>query len=366
MAQQTTKVRTVHGLITELESRSGTITSMGLAPKVADDQLEGAIFNFANQPVDLDRIARCVDDLVATGGSNAAEVETGLCLLLAARHFYGQFCELGAYAWLLKHGVKFAAQQKLPGTDVLNPNGCTIDGHLTAVDAYFDIKGMGFQAYVAEEFRRKLEGRCAGFRVTIDGSMDVAVKDIETYAFRTLPAITKEVSGGGIYKLAELGWTVRVQRPQPVVNSTTTVDPYKLAQENRYYPFKTASQFTERSPFIMIFPYAAQFNHGLFVNFANSTEIMLRSLARRAFIELSADQTAAQNHDAQVALGVSLSDASSLLSGLLFINLDAEEEAWLFLNPRAANKFTRYQVDQMFDFSPPSWLLVDDFAYDDY
>lgn len=37
MAQQATKVNTVHGLITELESRSGTIDAMGLAAQVADE-----------------------------------------------------------------------------------------------------------------------------------------------------------------------------------------------------------------------------------------------------------------------------------------------------------------------------------------
>jgi len=350
-------VNTIHGLIAELESRSATVTTMGLSATVADGTLEGAIFNFANQPVDLDRIARCADALVSSGSMNASEVEKGLRLLLAARHFYGQYCELRAYDWLQKHDVKFTAQQKLTGAEVLNPNGCTIDGRLTIVDTYFDIKGMGFQAYVAEQFRATLEKQCAGLKVTIDGSMDVAVKDIEAIAFGSLPAIVRSVSGGGVHQLPGLGWTIRVQKPQQVLNSITTVDPYKLAQENRYYPFKTAGQFTKQSPFIMIFPYAAQFNHGLFVNFANSTEIMLRSLARRAFIELSADQTQVRQYDSQASPQFTLGNASSMLSALLFINLDKDEDAWMFLNPRAANKFTRDNVEQMFDFRPPAWLL---------
>ena len=61
-----------------------------------------------------------------------------------------------------------------------------------------------------------------------------------------------------------------------------------------------------------------------------------------------------------------MSDASSLLSALLFINLDVENEARMYLNPRAANRLTHYHVDQIFDFSTPPSLLIDDFAYDDY
>jgi len=43
----------------------------------------------------------------------------------------------------------------------------------------FDLKAMGYQERVAAEFRQRLQEQLLALRVTIDGPMDVAVKEIE-------------------------------------------------------------------------------------------------------------------------------------------------------------------------------------------
>jgi hypothetical protein len=358
-------LKTLHLLIGELERRSSCITAMKLASSLPDVGLTGKLINLANTPRDLDRVSRAIEALISNAGLSVTDANAALRNLLVERSFYGQYCELGAYEWLHRHNVAFDAQAGLTGHEVLNPNGCTIDGRLKRLDAYFDVKAMGFQAYVAEMFKHQLASRLPRFTVIIDGAMDVGVKDIERHAFTQLDALAKKLSGGGTENISQLGWTVRVAPQRDLTATVHTIDPYRLAQENRYYPFKTAGQFVRTAPFTLVFTYAAQFNHALFLNFSSSTNVTLRALARRAFFQLTNDATPATQFDNQVAKGISVADAAHLLSGLLFINLD-NDEACYFLNPRATHPLTRSHIERMFDFAVPVGLGVDDFAFDNY
>jgi hypothetical protein len=358
-------LNTTHALVSELEVRSPHITAMGLTVNLPDAPLTGKLINLANTPAELDRMARGVETLVGKAGLSLSEAQNTLSLLIDERHFYGTYCELGAYDWLDSSGAAFAAQIELSGTDVLNPNGCTIDGRFSHFDGYFDIKGLGFQAYVADQFRTKLEALLPGFSVFIDGSMDIAVKDIEKYAFGRLSTLRNALAKGGSQRISELNWTVRAQLPQPMTFVTQTINAHRLAQQNRYYPFKTAGQFTRNSPFVLIFAYAAQFNRTLFLNFGGSTDVTLRSMARRAFFQLATDPSLATDYDDQVAPSLTIADAARQISGLMFINLGTDE-AWLFLNPRATHRLTKDQVEEIFGFNQHITLGVDDFAYDDY
>ena len=272
---------------------------------------------------------------------------------------------MGAYDWLQRQGALFHAQTPVTDKDVLNPNGCILDGRFDIIMAYFDIKAMGFHAYVAEQFRHRLETKLPGFHVTIEGPMDVAAKDIETHAFGIIDRLAQSLKAGGVQSIPQLGWTLRAGPPQKITTAVHTTDPYRLALENRHFPFLDAGQFTRHTPFMLILPYAAQFNHALFTNFAQSTVVTLRSIARRAFIQLTSDTTPAQQFDKKVPSGILLSEASRLLSALLFINIDNDEAA-LFLNPRATHPLTRYHVLQIFDFAPPLSMMIDDFIHDDY
>lgn len=353
-----------HALIKELEHRSAQIAAMELSTKIQDEPLTGKLINLANSPADLDRMSRAVQSLTKAG-MTPADAERNVLLLVSERHFYGAYCELAAYEWLDRHDVAFKAQVPLTGQDVINPNGCTIDGRIEVVESYFDIKGFGFQAYVMETFRDRLKSYLSGLDVVIDGPSDVAVRDIEAYAFGKLNALRVSLASGGIESIKELGWTIRAQHPRSITISTSTQDPYRLAQENCYYPFKTASQFTRGAPFFLVFPYAAQFNTWLAENFAGSTDITLRALARRAFLQMSTDASPVQKYDSQASPGTSVAQAAKLISGLLFVNLESDA-GWFFLNPRATHPLTRYSIEQIFDFTAPKGMGIDDFAYDDY
>ena len=338
---------------------------MNLAGIFPDRELTGGLVNLANTEADIDLVTRSLDGLVNSCSLSVADAQKTVRDLLSDKNFYGQFCELGAYDWLLKNNAEFIVQKNLTGDNVLNPNGCTIDGLFVERELFFDIKAMGFTHYVTDQFCQRLESRLNGLKVMIDGSMDVAVKDIETFTFGQISQLTNDLQNGGTRYIQQLRWTIRAEEPKKVTISTQESNPYALAEENRFYPFKTAGQFTRNYPFLLMFAYSAQFNINLFTNFSSSAETTFRALSRRAFMQLENDPTPVRNYDSQTAPGTQLGDASRLLSALLFVNID-NGYAWLYINPRATHRLNRRYFEEIFDFMLPYELSIDDFEHDDY
>lgn len=338
---------------------------MNLNSSLKNVLLEGKLFDLANTPHDLDKVARAADVLQTKAGLTATEVKDAVHKLISIRSFYGQFCEFGAYDWLDRHNVRFHAQVPLAGTDVLNANGCVIDGQFMNMDGHFDIKAMGFQAYLASLLEAKVQQALSGSVVTVDGPMDVAIHDIDKFALAKVKAIAAALSNGGSTTIRELNWIISVRQPAPIVTKITTLNPFRSAEQNCYYPFKTAGQFARNKSFVLVFAYAGKFNLWLAQNFGNSTDTTLRALARRVFMRLTNDSMSAHYFDDKVSGDTSIGDAAKLISGLLFINLD-KDDAWLYLNPRATHVITDYHVQQLFNFSPPVNLGIDDFKHDNY
>jgi hypothetical protein len=233
---RTTVITTLHALIAKLSRESRVVAGMNLTASVQDAVLGSALLDFASTSEDVKRVAEAINALTAYARLSLGEAETLMRSLLSDRSFYGTYCELAAYQWLHRYSVQFQAQPVMNGPDVLNPNGCTLDGRLTGdVDAYFDIKAMGFQEYIAERFRQRLEKRLPGLRVTIEGSMDVAVRDIEAHAFGQFDTVVGALVAGGHQQLPKLGWLVRAGPPRTVETTVQTSDPYRLAEQNRHY-----------------------------------------------------------------------------------------------------------------------------------
>lgn len=356
--------KTLHDLIHTLEPMSPVIDGLKLAQVVKDDVLTGPFLNLAGQREHQALMATGLEALAAAG-LPTQDVRNLAKSLLSENGHYGAFCEIGTYAWMARNGIFFAPQVSLGPKQVLNPNGCIIDGEFTSARTYFDIKAMGFTEYTRELFVKKVEGALPGKVVTISGPSDVAVKDIETHALRRFRSIADDLAKGPA-DIAELHWRLAAHTRAGVTSSVLETNPYRAAAANRHYPFKTARQFTRRRPFVLIFAWASPFNRELHYNFADGAEVMLRSLARRVFLQ-SARETRVDvsQFDPGVPPGTSVAKASKLISAMLFIGLDTDQ-AYFFQNPRATHPLTRLRFSEIFDFAPPPGMLVDDFADDDY
>ena len=308
---------------------------MNLRTEIPDAKLGKNASDLANDSDDLDRVGNAIEELIESGRLSRPDAESMVRDLAKNQNFYGNYCELRVYSWLHCQGARFSTQIQLTGTDVLNPNGCVIDGLFGDSQVYFDIKAFGFLEYVVENFRTALENNLPGMMVTIDGSMDVSVKDIKRHAFPQVLALAEKLQEDCHQKISQLNWEIRANPRQPgsISFQETVIDPFRLAEENRHYPFKSARQFTRNAPFLLIFPYATAFSKSLGLNFIGSTEITLRAMARRAFIQLTNDKTPANKFDGKVECNVSIAEAAKLLSGLFFINLDKEDRGRLYLKP---------------------------------
>lgn len=367
------RLKTLHEFISAMEALSPQIASLSLKTKINDRAInqERDLYNLANSPDQLERFAKGVDDLVSTSRTTPVVAERSLIDMLSGRasQFYGNYCELACYIWLMRNMAEFQTQVALQPSDVLGNTPRDLDGRFTDVDVVFDIKAAGMQQYLRDEFVSKLESRFPSHDVTVDGPMDCKVKDIESFAFRMLSthvaALTAALSGNASAHtvISQLGWSISVRPKSGIRSEIHTVDPYQFAEQNAYYPFKTCRQFRTVGPFVLVFGYSNTMNRALAVNFTGMADIALRSLARRAFLQSGSDLSPASAHDA-VPESVTMKDASELLSGILFVNLDKDDEGYIFANPRAKFPLDRRAFEAIFDFRLP--VTYDGFEHDCY
>ena len=188
---------------------------------------------FASTQDAVDRILRAISALPA----GSAEAEKSLGDLLTENDFYGTYCELATYYWLARHNAQVDRQVKLTPTDILNTNPSELDGHFPIIDAYFDIKGMGFIERVARNFKSKLDKLVPNVTIDLSGFMDVSAKEIEA-AFANINSVAADLKKNGAATIPDLGWNFHVRSAAPVTFTEQEHNAYRAAERNRCYPFK--------------------------------------------------------------------------------------------------------------------------------
>lgn len=162
-------IATLHDLIKDLERESSVMSSMALGSKLSDFSLEHDISAFANQDKEKFLVQTALERLVTVQLLDISNAEDMARRLLQETSFYGAFFELATYGWLLRHGLLFEPQVRFDPPEILNQNGCTVDGVLGLFDTAFDIKAFGLATYLANLLLRKLRAKIPGLRATIDG-----------------------------------------------------------------------------------------------------------------------------------------------------------------------------------------------------
>ena len=364
-------IRSLHELIDRLSDLSPIIDDGDFKSKFPDRVLPKQMFNFANQPQALEQLAMTVFTLTTDLGLRLNKMQEMLGRLLADRTFYGAYHEFGAYRWLNCNGVYYVPQPSVSQTDVLSQTGpVQLDGRFEDADVYFDIKSFGFQYSLKEEFRTLLQ-EDVKHGVTIDGPMDHALRDIRAAALEDVGhynTLVETLRNSSVGKIPTLNWDIRLHKGQ--VNFETTSDnPYRLAEENRYYPFNYAKQFTCNAPFLLIFSFDYLFNAPLQVNFANYTPTLFRSLCRRAFVQFKADSRAissiGRGYASKIDGAMALHNVAELLSAILFVDIQ-NKRSWLYTNPNAKNRLSQNRVHEIFNFNHLFEMEFDDLEYDNY
>jgi hypothetical protein len=361
-------VRTRHQWIEQLAAQREIIGGMQLVRLIADRDLDTDALNLANDPAHTVLIGRAVEALVTTGASKVREASTLLTDIIC-RDTYGKFSELAAYDWLTRCQLKITTQIKMPPAEILGANEATIDGIVDHCGLYFDIKAFGFHGHLAKRFKERIEQELPGERVYLEESWDLSV-DLFTQLIRDARNIAVELKEKRYKKIGNMH--IRVKAPEPVNISGRIISPYLLAQENATYPFRSANQFTRNAPFISIFVIHPWFNDGaIFTNFAGNDIAFARAFARRAFMQFTHDSRPLDTVCKEVGPDIAISDATKLLSAIIFINAWPAEHVLdhnimpsaIYVNPRAVHQLG-YRVGLFRSINPN--ILIEDFAYDNY
>ena len=328
--------------IAELSRKSSTINRLAQAnpiPLVAYQNASGLIlepeaFNLSNDADHSAAFARCFDRLSANGATDTT-LRSYLGTLTNGGNTYGTASELLTYLWLLDHGAVFAIQVPMTGADILNPNGSDLDGKLTfSSGVFFDIKAFGFQETMVEKLTGRLEADIPGKWIAAEGSWDVSAETLQDLLAKGYKLLLGDLRQNPMATREGLVFIKRDKRPVQV--SHRTVNPYQFADENSSYVFRFAKQFCRKCSFLLFLAFHPWLGgKSLNTNFADFTSIAARSLARRAFMQFL--------NDASPIFDVTKAEASTLLSGIAFLNVSQIGGAQgrdrllrLYLNPDAA------------------------------
>lgn len=364
-------LRTCHEWISKLAAESSVIAEMQLETDTENVDLNADAFNLANCNAHCRLITRAIDELVTHNFSSKKNARDLLHNLIR-RNTYGAFAEIAAYDWLTRCYVRIATQVAMNSSDVLATNGSTLDGKIEYGGTYFEVKAFGSNGRLAQLLKERLEEEILVEQVLVEESWDLSFETFEDL-IRAAPDIATELRQKRMVQKGRL--RIRLAPKQPVTVSMREVDPYCLAKENARFLFRYAKKFTRNNPFILIFVVHPWFNAGsIHIDFAGVDTAFTRSLARRAFMQFSNDLTRLDSIAQGVPSGMTLADASLLLSAIFFVNvwpLEADPtitrpmSSWLYLNPRATHCLRRGSVN-LFRANNPHGTHIDDFADDDY
>ena len=352
---------------------SSTIRDMQFASDFVDRPLPPEMYNFANRPNALEEVATTTHALSVDLELPKVKLRDILKPLFDAKNFYGAYHELGVYRWLNDHRFDYEPQLELDPGDTLTTGGPPVlDGRFTFAGVYFDVKSFGFQYHLKELYRAQLQRELSN-RVIIHGPMNCSVRDIRSFAMQDTArrkAVLEELEQNRRSEIPELHWDIRIPPDKERVTiETTSSDPYQIAEENRYYPFDSAKQFTRNAPFLLIFAFDYLFNGPLHASFSKHADTLFRSMSRRSFMQFQFDESPISRLGKGYARSIdgrlTLQELARLLYGILFIDI-SDQRSWLYTNPNATHAITRHRVEEMFDFRWPHDMQYDAFAHDNY
>lgn len=363
-------VRTHFEWLDILASKSAIVSRLDIKRSVSDeiyramgDKITSNIdaFNLAGSESHNVAIAQTIENLAKKGVSDGTLRK--LVVDLTSRNTYGTFSEMSAYAFLLKGDHDFEVQVPVTGIDILNPNGANLDGLLKlSTDVLFDIKAFGFHGYLIRLIVDRLTADCAPEFVAAEESWDVPIPFLFNLLSAGYTGLRQELKSKRFAQRGAVRFVLK--SPARVQVSAITLDPYRLAKVNADYAFRYAKQFARSKPFFLFFVIHPWTGGGLLhVNFAGMVDKFTRAFARRTFMQFRDDQS--------VIFGVTKSEASELLSGIVFVNAFEGENDHrgaryrCFLNPFAKNKISSWSRRRLIE--PYGYeLMVDDFEDDAY
>lgn len=303
----------------------------------------------------------------------------------ARRNNSGKIYENLFYTWLYDKGISFKEQVNVPKNDCLKAKeGYSSDGRI-AGDLYFDVKSFGMNEKLVVTLKQKLQKVYPNDLITIHGNKDIdisiyeklirdvnsIVENLKETSDQKKDSVKYEIEDGEIVIHRYIDFLDEEKRKNTKCQSITEIsemDFTRWAENNETYPLKHGAQFIKNHPFILVYPFK-KYEFALHINDDKDAFWAFRFLARRLFLNSGKKQTdLLSDYDKNADENISVSDAVSHLSGILFWNIDAEwdydnNQMWLYCNPNAVNKIPNYMIHSNFR---NMGCCVDTFEYDNY
>jgi hypothetical protein len=232
-------LKTSHDWIGKLAAESDLIAEMQLETVLrnATQPLNPHAFKLANSDAHCNLVTRAIRALV---DCSSKKIARNLLCNLIERNTYGAFAELAAYDWLIRCHLRIAPQVALTATDVLGTNGSTLDGKLEHADTYFEVKAFS-NWRLAQRLKERLQQEFPNEQVLIEESWDTSFEGFQKLIEEDAPTIVAELKQNQMVRKGRMH--IRLEAKKPVTVTSHRIDPYHLAKENAFYPFRDARKF---------------------------------------------------------------------------------------------------------------------------
>lgn len=282
--------------------------------------------------------------------------------------------EAYAYGELIERQFHFTADVQVNSTELYRSStGMTsLDGKFNFCETLFDIKSLSRPSGILGSLLDRVNQRInANNRVVmVDGSLDFDHRFLDGLDVSAAVDAISTASGNPFFKHPQIPCAFRFfDVDTPIKYSLQTFNPYRFAEENRHIVLTHAKQVHRTSRFTFLYVYT-ELDHEL-AAFPDFSPIGERALARRVFMELDRNAHFADQYCSQVAAGVRVEQVVKSIGGLMFLGVrQRESKASLrcYLNPNAnaQQKIATDHLEQMANFTPHAFDVVEGFEFDNY
>ena len=156
------------------------------------------------------------------------------------------------------------------------------------------------------------------------------------------------------------GGRIRMKRREKVNMSESIFSPFVWCKNNYKFFLDHCHQFVLDKPFVLVEMIDSD---SFFESKIISTYMLLRTLVRRTFFELSGSFDKAMAFDDKIFdEKLLVKDAITLLSAIMFIDCKTGR-AYVFINPKAKNKVSQQPFEW---YRWDNGITIDDFYFDNY
>ena len=271
----------------------------------------------------------------------------------------GMTLEALGYCWIKNTSMGAFMRPIVKTRKTISGNDIDLDGEIDG-EFLFDIKSFTPFTQSIQHKLSVLQKKHPQYAFMVTNRTDISSKKLcDASVYAQAKNIDENNADGGILHLPNSGM-IMMKKRERVNLSESAFSPFAWCESNYKLFLDHCHQFVLDKPFVLV---EMMDSDSFFDNSLISTYMLLRTLVRRTFFDLSENTDKAMLFDRKIAdENILVKQAISFLSAIMFIDCRTGR-AYAFINPKAKNNVNRQPFEW---YSWENRITIDDFYFDNY